>query len=610
MTTTAVRAGAEVTAPSERGVVSSSGVVLPYQEAGATVAEIVGALGEVEKLIRSATAWRTELLEAARRMVEAEPQAVLAPELAADVWSGSDGAELAHRALVADVATTLSVHERTAARLFDDAQVLVGGLPATLAGMRAGAVSYRHAQALVEHTADLDPADRRAVETETLPAAATMPPGAFGRHVQRTRECRLAEPISVRHARAATHRSVRIEPTRDGMAFLTAYLPATTACAAWDRIERATRALRDPGEPRTSDQLHADILAALLLDDGTHDHTLFAHATPDPTGLDLTALDPAGLDPATLDPTRDDRAGTTPAPPENDDTASAGDQGGVGTDDPAHTKTQGEWPAAPPGGDAWRADARSRLDALRRTPIEPDDSPPRIEATRATIARLARSIVPHVTVTVPALTLLRALARPDGVGDVDVDDVSSRPDEAGGSITCPDTVNGPPGLPPGTPPRARDVAYLDGYGPIDDHTATVLAAHAPSFRRLLTHPHTGAVLALGRDTYTVPADLRAYLSLRDQTCRFPGCSRTADRSDLDHTHAYVDGGTTDATNLAHLCRTHHRLKHGTRWDVHQIGTDGTLVWTSPTGRRHTTSPALDLPPTTATATASASEPPF
>ncbi|MFC8731773.1 DUF222 domain-containing protein [Luteimicrobium sp. NPDC057192] len=554
MTTTAVRTGADLVAPPEQAV-------LPDAQAGATVAEIVGALGDVEGLIRSATAWRTELLEAARRMVAADPQAILAPELAADVWSNSDGVELAHRALVADVATTLSVHERTAARLFDEAQVLVGGLPATVAGMRAGTVSYRHAQALVEHTADLDPADRHTIETETLPCATTMPPGRFGRHVQRVRERRLAEPVGARHQRAATHRSVRIEPARDGMAFLTAYLPAATACAAWDRLDRAVDTLREPDESRTTDQLRADVLAALLLDDGTLDHTLVTAATLDPAALDVDVTDPAP--PAA--------GGAVPA-----------DVDGPG--DRPHAKTSDRRTGASSRDDRWRAEARDRLEHLRTTLIEPDDSPPRIAATRATIARLARGIVPHVTVTVAVVTLLRALASTDD-DPTDLTDPTDQDDAAAGR-------DGPDHPVVERPP---DVAHLDGYGPIDDHTATVLAAHAPSFRRVLTHPHTGAVLAIGRDTYVVPADLRAYLRLRDQTCRFPGCSRAADRCDVDHTTAYVSGGTTDATNLAHLCRTHHRLKHGTRWDVHQTGTDGTLTWTSPTGRRHRSRPALDLP---------------
>jgi hypothetical protein len=244
-------------------------------------------------------------------------------------------------------------------------------------------------------------------------------------------------------------------------------------------------------------------------------------------------------------------------------------------------------------------------------PFDPDDSPARIQAARAAMARLARTITAHVTVTVPALTLLRTLGSP---GD---------PAETGPGAGPPENASSPPGCPdppsnstphrdpapapgrrgaraaPGDesahPPVRTETAHLDGYGPIDDHTAALLAARAPSFRRLLTHPHTGAVLAMGRDTYAVPADLRAFLRLRDQTCRFPGCSRRAGRCDIDHTIAYACGGTTDATNLAHLCRTHHRLKHSTRWDVRHIGTDGTLTWTAPSGKEHTTRPALALP---------------
>ncbi|HEY5221829.1 MAG TPA: hypothetical protein VIJ18_02100, partial [Microbacteriaceae bacterium] len=47
-----------------------------------------------------------------------------------------------------------------------------------------------------------------------------------------------------------------------------------------------------------------------------------------------------------------------------------------------------------------------------------------------------------------------------------------------------------------------------------------LAAHAPSFTRLLTHPQTEAVLSVGRDSYRVPADLRQWLRIRDGLCRF------------------------------------------------------------------------------------------
>ncbi|PPH24756.1 HNH endonuclease signature motif containing protein [Rathayibacter toxicus] len=137
-------------------------------------------------------------------------------------------------------------------------------------------------------------------------------------------------------------------------------------------------------------------------------------------------------------------------------------------------------------------------------------------------------------------------------------------------------------------------ATLDGHGPIDADTARRLAAHAPSFTRLLTHPETGAVLSVGRDSYRVPADLRRYLQHRDHTCRFPGCTRTTLNADIDHTNDWHHGGATDATNLAHLCRHHHRLRHTSTWTSQQ-DPDGTLHWTSPTGRQHSTRAATPEP---------------
>lgn len=113
--------------------------------------------------------------------------------------------------------------------------------------------------------------------------------------------------------------------------------------------------------------------------------------------------------------------------------------------------------------------------------------------------------------------------------------------------------------------RSDEPGDLAGYGPIDAVTARHLAAHAPSFLRLLTHPETGAVLSVGRERYTVPADLRSWLKIRDETCRFPGCSRRAERCDVDHVEDWAHGGTTSHDNLIHLCRKHHRLKHTSRW---------------------------------------------
>ncbi|MBG6223567.1 hypothetical protein IWX63_000115 [Arthrobacter sp. CAN_A2] len=132
-------------------------------------------------------------------------------------------------------------------------------------------------------------------------------------------------------------------------------------------------------------------------------------------------------------------------------------------------------------------------------------------------------------------------------------------------------------------------ADLEGYGPIPADVARRLAAHAPSFTRLLTHPETGAVLSVGRNTYAVPADLKKWLRVRDRTCRHPGCSIPAARCELDHTTPWSRGGPTSHDNLAHLCRKHHMLKSEGLWHYDQPA-PGTLVATSPAGRTYACDP--------------------
>ena len=136
---------------------------------------------------------------------------------------------------------------------------------------------------------------------------------------------------------------------------------------------------------------------------------------------------------------------------------------------------------------------------------------------------------------------------------------------------------------------SEEPATLDGYGPIDADTARRLTAHAPSFHRILTHPVTSTILDVDRASYRPPADLKRWLALRDGTCRFFGCGRPARHCDIDHTTGWAQGGTTSATNLAHLSKRHHTLKDQSRWKVEQHP-GGILTWTSPTGAIRTTDP--------------------
>jgi hypothetical protein len=103
-------------------------------------------------------------------------------------------------------------------------------------------------------------------------------------------------------------------------------------------------------------------------------------------------------------------------------------------------------------------------------------------------------------------------------------------------------------------------------------------------RRLVLDPTTGALLDRGRRSYAVDGSLRAFITLRDGVCRFPGCQRAASRCQIDHATAWQDGGATDRDNLGPLCTRHHQLKTHARWDITQSAADGTCVWRSPIGR--------------------------
>ncbi|HEX7353590.1 MAG TPA: DUF222 domain-containing protein [Mycobacteriales bacterium] len=88
----------------------------------------------------------------------------------------------------------------------------------------------------------------------------------------------------------------------------------------------------------------------------------------------------------------------------------------------------------------------------------------------------------------------------------------------------------------------------------------------------------------GRTHRLVTSVLRSRLAVRDQHCRFPGCSVQPRSCRAHHIVHWADGGRTDLRNLLLVCARHHHAVHDGGWSV-DLHADGTVRWTSPAGQR-------------------------
>jgi len=453
----------------------------------------------------TAAAVQVVAIEDARRFQEQIQKASKA-ELAATGSVRFMSDELCWRSFTTEIGLAMNVPDRTAQLLIDDAYELTTFLPATLDALRAGRISYRHAAAIVTHTAGLDPASKLLFEEAALPTACEQPVSKFTAFARKLRERLNPIALEERHRTAYQKREFAVDPKQDGMAEISLYISAVDGIAIQDRIYAIADMLhRQPGEERTVTQLRADVATHILQDGDIYPPTV-----------------------------------------------------STSTETEANTATDAE------------------------PESEPETAPaatPQPESPQPGVGRYA-SIRPTVMVTVPALAML-------------------------------EKVNG-------EEPGDHGPAELDGYGPIPMDQAMELAGSATSFIRLLTHPETGTVLSIGRDRYKPPPDLARWIRFRYQGCRGPNSNRRAKDCDIDHNVAWQHGGDTAYDNLATLSRSIHTTKHslltdgstgpdgkptnrGEGWKIsherdNQGRSTGTLIWTTPTGRKYVSRPAVKIQP--------------
>ncbi len=181
-------------------------------------------------------------------------------------------------AVTAELACVLTIGERAAGALLNQSQVLATALPLTLSALQSGIISWQHARVMVDEAATLDPDGAAALEAHFLDPdaqdsargcpAGEMPAFRFRHKARMWRERHHVESIGKRHARSVQDRRVEYAPDQDGMAWLSAYLPADQAAAIWNRTTAVARGLQGPNEFCTLTQLRAETYATALLSSG------------------------------------------------------------------------------------------------------------------------------------------------------------------------------------------------------------------------------------------------------------------------------------------------------------------------------------------------------
>lgn len=176
--------------------------------------------------------------------------------------------DFAVRAAVADVAVRLRMSETTVRAQAFHAHTLRTRCPRLWVIFLGGQVSEQNAVTAAQLAASLPDSDESswaAFDAQVMDAAVRLTPGKFRTRARSVRERVHAESLEDRHRRAAEDRGVWVTPELDGMAFLSALLPAADAHAVKVRLDAAAgHQHHQDDETRTLAQLRADVFTDLL----------------------------------------------------------------------------------------------------------------------------------------------------------------------------------------------------------------------------------------------------------------------------------------------------------------------------------------------------------
>jgi hypothetical protein len=218
---------------------------------------------------------RVELLKARARQL-AHDQA----QLYADIHSiseaigelfGPNEVEEVFETTCSEVRTALTLTRRAAEVQVDLAFQLAERLPQVREALNAGSIDLPRARVICDQTVHLPREQAQGVADLVLPAAPERTTGQLRARIQHLIVAIDPASAADRYQRRLEERRVVVEAEVDGTAnLLGLHLPAADAIAAMRRINRLARAAKTKGDPRTIDQIRADVLLDVLAGRGQH----------------------------------------------------------------------------------------------------------------------------------------------------------------------------------------------------------------------------------------------------------------------------------------------------------------------------------------------------
>ncbi|WP_426593173.1 DUF222 domain-containing protein [Cellulomonas sp. McL0617] len=207
-----------------------------------------------------------------------------------------------HPSPVPDLLACALVTTRRAAELLMARASLACRYPAVHDAWAAGVLDARKVDVLMGEVMVADPSGRDTAIAVGVGAAARMTGPQLARHVRAL--VIAGDPAAAERRREAARqdRAVSLSPSVDGMAWLSAYLPAPDAVLAFTVLDALAGTTRIPGDQRSVDQRRADAFSDVFTSIVTTGTTPSGtgvprrHGQPVSVGVTVAATTLAGLD--------------------------------------------------------------------------------------------------------------------------------------------------------------------------------------------------------------------------------------------------------------------------------------------------------------------------